>query len=501
VPADASLPDGAPRPESISGLAWAGIGLAVLVGAVARFLADSPLWLDEALSVNIASLPFGDIAEALRSEAHPPLYYWMLHGWMAAFGEGDVATRALSGVFGLVALPLLFLVGRRLGGARVGAWAVVLGALSPYAVRYSSEARMYSLLAVLVLAGALLVPDALRAPTTGRLLAVAAITGALVLSQYWSIYLVLAVGVVVAVTGSPGSKRVLVAIAGGLLVLVPWSPVILDQLRHTGTPWAEAARPAQVVVAILEDLGTGGVDRFAEGVLLGVVLAVLVSVAGLVDADGTTLAFLAVCAGTVGLGALAGLVTASTFQSRYAAVVVPLLLVLAARGIVALPGRWELVAGAAVVILGLAGVAKVVGTDRTEAGDIAAAVADRAEPGDVLVACPDQLGVALDRALGQEEVAVAVLPYPDLGDPRFVRWRDYEERNDEADPAAVAAEVLDQAPGAVWVAWEGSARTFDGDCEALLAAFTAARGDGEVVYSGGDPRPIEHATLVRFAGA
>ena len=71
------------------------LGGAALVGVVLRFYPDTPLWLDEALSVNIARLPVGDIPAALRLDGHPPLYYVLLHGWMAVFGEGNAAVRAL----------------------------------------------------------------------------------------------------------------------------------------------------------------------------------------------------------------------------------------------------------------------------------------------------------------------------------------------------------------------------------------------------------------------
>ena len=52
------------------------------VGVITRFAPRSDLWLDEALSVNISKLPLGDIGEALRHDGHPPLYYYLLHGWM-----------------------------------------------------------------------------------------------------------------------------------------------------------------------------------------------------------------------------------------------------------------------------------------------------------------------------------------------------------------------------------------------------------------------------------
>ena len=58
--------------------------LAVVVGVALRFAPRSGLWLDEALTVNIASLPIGEISDALRRDGHPPLFYVLLHGWIGA---------------------------------------------------------------------------------------------------------------------------------------------------------------------------------------------------------------------------------------------------------------------------------------------------------------------------------------------------------------------------------------------------------------------------------
>ena len=94
-PVDAP-PESSPAPTEVVAVAV----VAVLAGAVLRFATRSSLWLDEALSVNIARLPIGDIASWLRHDGHPPLYYVVLHGWIELFGSGDTAVRALSGVFG-----------------------------------------------------------------------------------------------------------------------------------------------------------------------------------------------------------------------------------------------------------------------------------------------------------------------------------------------------------------------------------------------------------------
>ena len=132
-----------------------------------RFLTTSALWLDEALSVNIATLPLGDIGEALRHDGHPPLYYVLLHLWTELFGTGDVEVRALSGVLAVATLPVAWFVGRRAGGATLG-WltVLVLGAL-PFASRYGTEARMYSLIMLLVFAGWLALQRALEQAVVG----------------------------------------------------------------------------------------------------------------------------------------------------------------------------------------------------------------------------------------------------------------------------------------------------------------------------------------------
>src|SRR5207302_3096160 len=76
-----------------------GVVAVVTVGVALRFTTSSHLWLDEALTVNIARLPLARIPDALRHDGSPPLYYMLLHVWIAVFGAGDVAVRALSAVF------------------------------------------------------------------------------------------------------------------------------------------------------------------------------------------------------------------------------------------------------------------------------------------------------------------------------------------------------------------------------------------------------------------
>ena len=91
---------------------------------------------------------------------------------------------------GVVTLPLVWLAGRRLGGARLGWVALLLVATSPFAIRYATESRMYSLVALLTVLGFLALDRSLRNPRPGNLVAVGVVTGLLLYTHYWSLYLV-----------------------------------------------------------------------------------------------------------------------------------------------------------------------------------------------------------------------------------------------------------------------------------------------------------------------
>ena len=94
------------------------------------------------------------VRAALLSDTNPPLYYLLLYGWTLVSGTSDVALRLFSTVWSLACLPLLAGIARRTGGSRAVLPGCVLFALSPLAVYYSAEGRMYSLLWFCVLATA-----------------------------------------------------------------------------------------------------------------------------------------------------------------------------------------------------------------------------------------------------------------------------------------------------------------------------------------------------------
>ena len=502
----------APRPLELVGAA-----IAVVIGLVLRFWTTSHLWLDEALSVDIARLPVGDIPAALRHDGHPPLYYVLLHGWMSVFGEGNVAVRSLSGVFAVLALPLAWYAGRRIGG-RAGAVAcVALLSLSPFAIRYATETRMYSLVTLLVFAGYLLVANALERPTTARLCGIAAVTGALLLSHYWALWLIGATVLVLAWRAWRRSGdarrttvRVLVAVMAGGIFFVPWLGVMLDQSAHTGTPWASPVRPAPMVTTTLQDFGGGG---FGEAQLLGWSLGVIFLV-GLfarpidrlrLELDLRTVPMVrreaAVVTLTLAIAAAAGFATRTTFATRYTAVILPLFILVVAAGLTRFisPVARGCVA-VLLLVLGVVGGVHSAVTDRSQSGQVTDVIRAEAQPGDVVLICPDQLGPAVHRLL-PAQLGLQQLAYPTLTDPSLVDWRDYADRNAAVDATAVADEVIRRASGhTVWLVDSGSYKTLEGQCEAVEQELGVKLGaaSARIVEDGAEF--FEHESLVQYPG-
>jgi len=501
-----------PRP----GPPWLALaaGVVLALGVVVRFATVSPLWLDEAQTVGIARVSLRHLPAALRHDGAPPLFYVLLHGWMRVFGESNFSVRFLPGLFAVAALPLAWLAGRRLGGRTVAWSAVILLASSPFAARYATEARMYSLVVLLVLAGYLAVTELLKRPRSRPAAAgVAVITGALLLTHYWSLYLLFVVGATLVVVArrasSPareGARRGLMAMAVGSLAFVPWLPTFLYQAKHTGTPWGGAGQLRSMVDTVFHFSG----GYWDPGLLLGMATygLIVLAVAGRpvnrsrIELDlrtrpgGRHLAVVGF--GTLAVAIVATIVGGSAFAVRYASVMFPMIVLLAALGTGVLLDqrvRHGLLAG--MVVCGFWASAPNVFGDRTSAARVAAALTAGVEPGDVVAYCPDQLGPSVSRLL-PDNLGAVQLTFPRATPPQLVDWVDYAKVNKAADPEAFAHMLLDRAgpTHTVWVVWAPGYRTFKDMCQGILGNLDLARRDNTRPVK--LPKNFEKPALIKF---
>jgi len=110
-------------------------------------LANQGMWLDETVSVWIANHGVADMLQWIaKIDQHPPLYYLLLHYWIALNGDTPYYVRLLSVLFGAGTIPIIYLIGKRISGAVMGLAAAVFLALSLFNIYYAQETRMYTLL-------------------------------------------------------------------------------------------------------------------------------------------------------------------------------------------------------------------------------------------------------------------------------------------------------------------------------------------------------------------
>ncbi len=494
--------------------------VAVLVAGVAfRFVALSEMWLDEALTVNISRLPLRDIPDWLRHDGAPPLYYFMLHVWTGVFGSSNFAVRSLSGILSVAALVPMWFAGRRIAG-RSGAWiAVLVMASSPFAIQFGTEARMYSLVMLLVVLGYLAVRRLLERPSLGRQTVVALITGLLLYTQYWSLYLVAVVGALMvwqAWRGRDPDQRHaawsgIVAIVAGVITFLPWLPTFLYQSKHTGTPWGDPIFVTASFAFAVRDFA-GGEHSEAYALLVVLLAVTVVAVFGItidryrIELDVRTRpgvrAETAVWVFTLLLGGAVAFVTSGTFAGRYASVLYPLFVLVVVYGITVFADtRARAILLAVIVLIGLGSGARNTFDDRTQAAQVADVIRARAKPGDVVLYCPDQLGPSVSRIL-EGKRGLDQLTFPVGDDPDLVDWVDYKERRADVNPNAFARQVVDRVEpgGKIWyviaVQYRGGN---EGQCDAVQRALTPLRGNPTLRVEPDDNFP-EFLGLLEYPG-
>jgi hypothetical protein len=124
-------------------------GLLLLAFALRLFRLDfQSIWWDEGISLHLATSGLGDIIRDRLDNIHPPLYFFILKGWLALVGVSPFTGRYLSALASLGQVALVFAAVRSWGGRRnLLPWiAAVLILLSPLSVIYGQEIRVYAML-------------------------------------------------------------------------------------------------------------------------------------------------------------------------------------------------------------------------------------------------------------------------------------------------------------------------------------------------------------------
>ena len=345
------------------------------------------------------------IRAVLLSDTSPPLYYLLLNLWVRGTGTSDAALRLFSVLWATLALPLLWLVGRDMGGPRAGWSACLLFSFSPVASYYSLEGRMYSLLWLLALALTWLtlrLEEERGAPWA----ALWVLTAAAGLLTHYFFAFVWAASVAWLWMGAPGvRRRATILAAVTMLVVLPWYvlvPASIARWRITGG-WLDGAlawpgalsRPLALAGTLVGGMSELGGWHWADVVAMATGAAIVFELVrrgsgGRAFSRPAGLLWLSLAGACVGplVFDLLRHTMVSTIP-RYALPGLPAALLLIAVAITSLPGRLQMAALGVILAAWLPGTWKVVRTRVPRPGQPYAAVAKRleawAQPGDVVL--------------------------------------------------------------------------------------------------------------------
>ena len=238
------------------------LGGLTLLAALVRWptLAGGSFWYDEWLVHNIMYAPLHRLPDEIASQqTTPPVYYYVAWAWTRVFSPGAASLRGLSGLCGVLTVPVVYATGAVLATRRAGLVAAALVAVNPLLIWYSVEARPYSLLALFGAVSLLCFALALRRPGWPWLVAWGIASGLALGTHYYAVFLVAAEALVLLVA-LRRHRAMFVAIGVVVAAGAAVTPLALEQLH--GTEWI-ASIPLQERV---REIGEGflvGISPFS----------------------------------------------------------------------------------------------------------------------------------------------------------------------------------------------------------------------------------------------
>ncbi len=206
---------------------------------------SASFWMDEGLSVGIASYPITDIPSVLKQDGSPPLYYMALAAWMGAFGRTEAHTHLFSVAAATTTVPIAFFGVKALFGRRAGVIAGTLFASSAFLSTYAQETRMYALMSLFSLVTTLLFLAVFVGRRRGFIPLFALSMAAMLYTHGWGIFYGIGAGVAfLYLLLRAGDDRRQLLVDGLLgfgavaLLFLPWLPTLMYQAQHTAAPWA-----------------------------------------------------------------------------------------------------------------------------------------------------------------------------------------------------------------------------------------------------------------------
>jgi mannosyltransferase len=220
------------------------LDIAALVSAIVAYVAITgstltkfSIWFDEAFGSYLIRFNYFDLTRYTAYDVHPPFYYWMLKTWSMLFGNTEIGIRSMSVFFGIITIIFIFMFVMKYFGRRAAYLSLLFLILTPLFIRYSQEARMYTLLTAIVAAATYILLYAEQTSRRWAWITYGVLVAIGMLTQYfaalaWAAHWVWR-GLILSKKG-PFLKRYftrnwILAHIAAFLVFLPWLPWLIRQ--------------------------------------------------------------------------------------------------------------------------------------------------------------------------------------------------------------------------------------------------------------------------------
>lgn len=357
-----------PSASGRASVAAALLGLVIVAAALRLFRIDTvSVRGDEAFTIFFSVMPLNEILAVLRAgEPHPPGFFLTFRFWELLTGPSPFAARYFSALASVAIVPLAYQLTRLITVDRpvlVGFVAATLVTLSPDLMWHAQDARMYSLMAALMLGIWIAAFQYLRTRRRRWLVAYASIALYGVLVHYYLSVGLVAVNAALLVgvfldQGHRGRAAWFRAIGEWsatqvalIAVLAPWFYFARNLLSGFKPGWTEPTPVPEMIWRTVQ-VGVLGTSVDAELATRVTLLFLSLTVAGLIALLARSIqtgAVVATCLlGPIVVVALLSIRT-PIYLERYLVYLTPLVLIVISAALVAIAGRQRLLSAALAV--------------------------------------------------------------------------------------------------------------------------------------------------------
>lgn len=273
VPAGDPTPPPAAPPSRLAAAGAALVPAAVMLGIGLWGLDRGTMWRDESATFQIARRSVPEIWRLLGGlDAVHGVYYLLMHAVLAVRAD-EVMLRVPSVLGAACTAGLVGAIGCRLARPRVGLWAGLLYAVTPFASFYAQEGRSYALVAAGAALATWCLLNAVERDSSGRWAGyAAAVAGTALLHEFALLMLVAHGATVLSAASRPGAwRRWAAAAAAAVVPVVPLA--VISSGQGDQVAWIQEPGAAEVRVLIQQFAGPDVRVLTAAAVLAG--LAVL----------------------------------------------------------------------------------------------------------------------------------------------------------------------------------------------------------------------------------